>query len=98
MNLSAPTQLLGVLYDSLDTLIHNIQANASTQGYAVCRPHIKKSPCTRLLETCYLYCDRGRKERTPTGQKRKHDGSRTNDCPFSIVAKTTEGFWFIREI
>lgn len=98
MNLSAPTQLLGVRYDSLDTLIHDIQAHASTQGYAVCRLRTKKSPCTGLLETCYLCCDRGRKERTPTWQKRKQDGSRTNDCPFSIVAKTTEGSWFIREI
>ena len=32
------------------------------------------------------------------GQKCKHDGSRRNDCPFLIVAKTTEGSWFIREI
>lgn len=98
MNLSTLKQLLRVRYDSLDTLIHNIQAYASTPGYAVCRLRTKKSPCTGLLETCYLCCDRGWKERTPIGQKQKHDGSCTNDCPFLIVAKTTEGSWFIREI
>ena len=37
MDLSAPTHLLGVDYDSLDDLIHNVQLHASTQGYAVCR-------------------------------------------------------------
>ena len=51
----------------------------------------KKSPRTGLLEICYFCCDRGRKERVPTG-------SRTNNCPFSIVAKMTEGFWSIQEI
>ena len=54
MNLSAPTQLLGVRYDSLDNLIHDVQLYASTQGYAVCRLRIKKSPCTGLLKTCDL--------------------------------------------
>lgn len=37
MGLSAPPHLLGVRYDSLDNLIHNIQIYASTQRYAVCR-------------------------------------------------------------
>ena len=98
MNLSPPTHLLGTHYDSLDELIKNIQLHAGTQGYAVCRLRTKKSPYTGLLETCYLCCDRGRKERMPTGQKRKHNGSRRNDCPFSVVAKSTNGSWFIREI
>lgn len=57
-----------------------------------------KSPYTGLLETYFLCCDRVRKERTPTRQKRKHDRSRTNDYPFPIVAKITEGSWLIREI
>lgn len=98
MDLAPPIHLLSIRYNSLEDLIHNIQLYASTQGYAVCRLRTKKSPCTGLLETCYLCCDRGRKERVPTGQKRKHDGSRTNDCPFSLVAKATEGSWSIREI
>lgn len=62
MDLSPPTHLLGVRYDLLDDLIHNIQLHASTQGYAVCRLRTKKSPRTGLLEICYLCCDRGRKE------------------------------------
>lgn len=98
MDLSASTQLLGVRYDSLDNLIHNIQIYAFTQGYAVCRLCIKKSAFTGLLETCYLCCDWGWKKRTPTGQKQKYDRTSTNDCPFSIVAKTTKGSWFILEI
>lgn len=37
-------------------------------------------------------------KRVPIGQKRKYDGSRINDCLFSIVAKMTEGSLSIREI
>ena len=98
MNLSPPTHLLETHYNSLDELIKNIQLHASIQGYVVCRLCTKKSPYTRLLETYYLCCDRGRKEQMPTGQKQKYDSSRKNDCPFSVVAKSTNGSWFIREI
>ena len=98
MNLSPPTDLLGVHFDSLDELIIKIQLHAATQGYAVCRLRTKKSVSTGLLETCYLYCDQGRKERAPSGQKRKHDGYQRNDCPFCIVVMTTHGSWSIRKI
>ena len=98
-DLSPPTMcLLGVRYDLLDDLIHNMQLYASTQGYTACHLCTKKSPRTGLLEIYYLCCDWGRKERIPTRQKQKHDGSRINDYPFSIVAKMTEGSWSIWEI
>lgn len=57
MDLFAPTHLLGVGYDSLDDLIYNIQLYASTQGYTICCLCTKKSPCTGLLEICYLCCN-----------------------------------------
>lgn len=98
MELSPPTHLLNEHYSSLDTLITKIQRHASAQGYAVCQLRTKKSRSTGVLDTCYLCCDRGRKERTPTGQKRKHDCSRTNNCPFSLVAKLMDGSWLIRDI
>lgn len=71
---------------------------ANTQRYAVYHLCTKKSPCIGLLETCYLCCNRDWKERVPTGQKRKHDGSHTNDYLFSLVAKAIKGSWSICEI
>lgn len=47
---------------------------------------------------CYLCCDRGQKERIPTGQKRKHSSTRTNDCPSFMVAKFRDNSWVIQEI
>lgn len=45
----APTHLLGVRYDSVNNLIHDILLYASTQGYAACRLRTKKiSLCTSL--------------------------------------------------
>lgn len=98
MNLSPPTHLLGIRYDTHKALINAVQSHARGQGYAVCCLRTKKSPSTGLTGICYLCCDRGRKVRIPTGQKRKHHGSRTLDCPFSIVAKILDGSWLIREI
>lgn len=98
MNLSPPTHLLSIEYNTLNDLIHAIQLHASSEGYVVTRLCTKKSYSTCLIEICYLCCDRGRKERIPTGQKRKHSSTRTNDCPFSIVAKFRDNSWVIREI
>lgn len=51
------------------------------------------------MDTWYLICDRGRKIHVPKGEKHVHGGSRTNDCPFSVVAKWKEGMdWYIRDI
>ena len=34
----------------------------------------------------------------PIRQKQKHNGSRRNDCPFFIIAQSTNGSWYIQEI
>lgn len=85
MNLSLPTHLLSIEYNTFDDLINVIQVHASSEEYAVIRLCIKKSYFTSLIEICYLYYDRGRKKCIPTGQ-------------FSIVAKFRDNLWIIREI
>lgn len=87
MNLSPPTHLLSIEYNTLDDLINAVQLHASSEGYAVTRLRTKKSYSTGLTEICYLCCNRGRKEHIPTRQKRKYSNTCTNNCPFSIVAK-----------
>lgn len=57
MNLSPPTNLLNICYDSLDKLIKNVQLHTNIQGYAVCRFCTKKLSSTRLLKIYYLYCN-----------------------------------------
>lgn len=93
MNLSPSTNLLEIYYDLFDKLIKNIQLYAGTQGYAICHLCIKKLPYIGLLEICYLcYNWRQKKKQIYIGQKQKYDGLYRNNCPFIIVAKSTNGF------
>lgn len=51
-----------------------------------------------VLDTCYLCCDWGQTEWTLIRQKRKHNGSHTNNYFFFLVAKFIDGSWLIRNI
>lgn len=57
MNLSPPTHVLSIEYNTLDDLINAVQLHVSSEGYAVTRLRTKKSYSTGLTEICYLCCD-----------------------------------------
>ena len=90
--------MLNETYGSLNLLLVAMQKHAGPEGYAVCQLRIKKCATTGLIDTCYICCDRGRKDRQPRGQKRLHGTSRTIDCPFSVVVKSKDDEWIVRDI
>ena len=99
MSLRPPTPLLNQSFSSLDSLLKALQEYAGSEGYAVTKKRTKNNPKTNLPDTCYFVCDRGRKIHIPKGQRRIHGSSRTNECPFSVVAKYREDMdWYIRDI
>ena len=88
MSLLPPSEGLSAATDTL--LIAQIQEHARLEGYAVVKQRSKNSRAG-VLDKVWLRCTRGGKIRVPTGQKRKHESSRLNDCPFQCVLKLDKG-------
>ena len=95
MDLLPPPSDLSAPSDTL--LISLIQEHALKEGYAVVTRRSNRDK-RGIKDKIWLRCTRGLKIREPIGQKRKHETSRTNDCPFECIIKLdkTEDTWHLR--
>lgn len=85
-------------YYSLPDLLKKLNEHAGPQGYAVVLLRTKTTS-EKIPRKAWIICDRGRKIRAPIGRERRHGTSRHVECPFSIIATSTNkdagGPWVI---
>lgn len=80
-----------------DLLLSLVQDHAKDEGYAVVTKRSQRDKRGEK-DKIWLRCSRGGKIREMTGQKRKHETSRHNDCPFECIMKLDkkENTWRLR--